>query len=567
MAALTTPQFAVVSGGIACVIGVGVVARRFPELASHTIRRTGGGRTRRLGRIGTWASRRGRSTAASRGRRRWRVRRPARGAQPRHRSRGPPDPRRPAQLPPLPADALPGRDRCAVARRHRPAAPLAAPQAAQHDGHPRRGGRPRSASAARSCWPTAGRSPYDTLVVATGAHHTYFDHPEWAAIAPGLKTIEDATEIRRRILIAFEAAEREADPERRRAWMTFVVVGGGPTGRRAGGRARRDRARHAQARLPVDPSRGGADHPGRGDGPDPAAVPAGPVARRRSGSSSAWASRSGRGRGSSTSTRTACASPARTGARRDPGARPSCWAAGVLASSFGRAVAEATGAPTDRAGRVIVEPDLTIPGHPEIFVVGDAAVQPWKPEKATPGVAQGAMQGGSYAAAVIRRRILGRPYEPFRYSDHGDVGGHRAAVGRHQHRLARAVRAPGRVHGLGALARHPPLLPDRLLEPDRRAHPLGVDLPDPRPRDAADHRNDAPAADRGARAAGPRARWSPRRRRRASDGVRSPDQTGRRLRPVGKNAAASSTAATRARTRMTKIRSWRRWIAARSGGT
>jgi NADH dehydrogenase len=102
------------------------------------------------------------------------------------------------------------------------------------------------------------------------------------------------------------------------------------------------------------------------------------------------------------------------------------WGAGVEASSFARKVAEATGASTDRAGRVIVEPDLTVPGHPEIFVVGDAAVQPWKEDRPTPGVAQGGIQGGSYAAGVIRRRILGRPWEPFRYSNHGDV----AVIGR-----------------------------------------------------------------------------------------------------------------------------------------
>ncbi len=106
--------------------------------------------------------------------------------------------------------------------------------------------------------------------------------------------------------------------------------------------------------------------------------------------------------------------------------RTTLWAAGVLASRFARTVAAATGAATDRSGRVIVEPDLTIPGHPEIFVVGDAAVEPWKPAHPTPGVAQGAMQGGSYAAKVIRRRVLGRPHEPFRYSDHGDA----AVIGR-----------------------------------------------------------------------------------------------------------------------------------------
>jgi NADH dehydrogenase len=114
------------------------------------------------------------------------------------------------------------------------------------------------------------------------------------------------------------------------------------------------------------------------------------------------------------------------GEPEDIAARTVLWSAGVVTASFGRVVATATGAATDRAGRVIVEPDLTIPGHPEIFVVGDAAVEPWKPNHPTPGVAQGAMQGGTYAAKVIRRRVLGRPVEPFRYSDHGDV----AVIGR-----------------------------------------------------------------------------------------------------------------------------------------
>ena len=102
------------------------------------------------------------------------------------------------------------------------------------------------------------------------------------------------------------------------------------------------------------------------------------------------------------------------------------WCAGVMASSFARKVASAAGAETDRNGRVIVGPDLTIPGHPEIFVVGDAAVQPWKQGRPTPGVAQGGIQGGLYAAKVIRRRVLGRPYDPWRYSNHGDV----AVIGR-----------------------------------------------------------------------------------------------------------------------------------------
>ena len=107
-------------------------------------------------------------------------------------------------------------------------------------------------------------------------------------------------------------------------------------------------------------------------------------------------------------------------------ARTVLWGAGVIASSFVRKAAAALGAETDRSGRVLVEADLTVPGHPEVFVVGDAAVQPWKPDRATPGVAQGAMQGGRHAARTIRRRLLGRPTEAYRYSNHGDV----AVIGR-----------------------------------------------------------------------------------------------------------------------------------------
>ena len=270
-----------------------------------------------------------------------------------------------------------------------------------------------------------GPIPYDTLVVATGAHHTYFDHPEWAAIAPGLKTIEDATEIRRRILIAFEAAEREADLERRRAWMTFVIAGGGPTGVELAGALgeiahdtlKRDfRAiRSGEARIVLVEAM-------------ERILPPYPPDR------SASAQRQLERLGVQVQTRTRVIDLNEEGVRvigpdgaeEEIPARTVLWAAGVLTAQFARTVAAATGAATDRAGRVIVEPDLTIAGHPEIFVVGDAAVEPWKPGHPTPGVAQGAIQGGSYAAKVIRRRVLGRPYEPFRYSDHGDV----AVIGR-----------------------------------------------------------------------------------------------------------------------------------------
>jgi NADH:ubiquinone reductase (H+-translocating) len=266
--------------------------------------------------------------------------------------------------------------------------------------------------------------PYDSLIVSTGARHSYFGHDEWAAHAPGLKSIDDATEIRRRILIAFEAAEREGDPERRAEWMTFVVVGGGPTGVELAGAlgeiandtlTRDFRAINpADARillvealdriLPTYPPRSSA------------------AARRQLGELGVTV-RTGT-RVSGIDEHRVLVQAGET-EQRIP-TRTVLWAAGVQASSFVRAVAAATGAPTDRAGRVEVNGDLTTPGHPEIFVVGDAALMPWKPGRPTPGVAPGAIQGGKHAATTIGRRLEGRHARPFRYRDRGDV----AVIGR-----------------------------------------------------------------------------------------------------------------------------------------
>jgi NADH dehydrogenase len=273
-----------------------------------------------------------------------------------------------------------------------------------------------------------GSIGYDTLVVATGAHHTFFGHEDWANVAQGLKTLEDAIEVRRRILIAFEAAEREADPERRGEWMTFVLVGGGPTGVELGGSlgeiARDTLKRDFRAIDTADAKIILIEAMDR-------VLPTFPQGR------SASARRQLERLGVDVRTGKTVTHIDETSVRIRPTAdkdgpeetiptRTVLWGAGVVASSFARKVAEAAGAETDRAGRVLVEPDLTIKGHPEIFVVGDAAVQPWKEGRPTPGVAQGGIQGGSYAAKVIRRRILGRPHEPYRYSNHGDV----AVIGR-----------------------------------------------------------------------------------------------------------------------------------------
>ena len=266
--------------------------------------------------------------------------------------------------------------------------------------------------------------PYDTLVVAAGAHFAYFGHDDWAYNAPGLKSLDDALEIRRRILIAFEAAEREHDPERRQEWMTFVVVGGGPTGVELAG-ALGEIANDTLKRdfRSIDPSQARIVLVEAMD----RILPPYPPDR----SSSAKRQLERLGVDVRTGTRVVhiddfCVKVAIGDREERWPARTVLWAAGVEVASFVTAVAKATGAEQYRAGRIIVGPDLTIAGHPEIFVVGDAAVQPWKPDRPTPGVAQGAIQGGSYASWVIRRRLSGQTTQPFRYSNHGDV----AIIGR-----------------------------------------------------------------------------------------------------------------------------------------
>jgi NADH dehydrogenase len=269
-----------------------------------------------------------------------------------------------------------------------------------------------------------GTVPYDSLIVSTGARFSYFGNDSWAQFAPGLKTIDDATEIRRRIFIAFEAAEREANPERRSEWMTFVIVGGGPTGVELAGAL----AEIARETLRRD---------FRSINPENARIllveamarvlPTYPEDR----SASARRQLERLGVEVMTDSRVVDidehAAHLEIDRRRERiPARTVLWAAGVAASSFSRSVAKAAGAECDKAGRVIVEPDLTLPGHPEIFVIGDAALMKWEEDRSVPGVAQGAIQSGKYAGRVIRRRLYGNDSPPFRYSDRGDV----AIIGR-----------------------------------------------------------------------------------------------------------------------------------------
>jgi NADH dehydrogenase len=274
-----------------------------------------------------------------------------------------------------------------------------------------------------------GEIEYDTLVVATGSSHQYFGHDAWEQFAPGLKTIEDATDMRGRILLAFEAAERERDLEKQRAWLTFVIVGAGPTGvELAGalGEIANDSLRHDF--RDIDPSTAriilveGADR----------VLP--PYPRKLSAAAQKMIERLGvtvRTNAMVTDIR-ADSVAIREGHRTETiPTRTILWAAGVLASPLGRILGERAGAEIDKAGRVIVECDLTIAGHPEIFVIGDLASFSHQTGKPLPGVAQPAIQEGHYVAKVIQGRLCGeRSARPFRYFDKGNLStiGRGAAV-------------------------------------------------------------------------------------------------------------------------------------------
>ena len=266
-----------------------------------------------------------------------------------------------------------------------------------------------------------GELDYDTLVVATGARHAYFGHDEWEPYAPGLKTLEDATTIRRRILVAFEQAERESDPELRRAWLTFVIVGGGATGVELAGAI----AELAHVTLPdefrrIDTRKARV-----------VLIEAGQrVLPTFTEDLSAYAHSALEKLGVEIhlgSPVSGCsADHVEYGGRNLP-AKVILWAAGVRASP----AASWLGAPADGAGRVKVEPDLSIPGRPEIFAIGDtAAINAWH-GKQVPGIAPAAKQQGAHVAAVIRRRLAGdRSSPPFRYKHSGNLAtiGRRAAV-------------------------------------------------------------------------------------------------------------------------------------------
>jgi NADH dehydrogenase len=265
-----------------------------------------------------------------------------------------------------------------------------------------------------------GEVSYDTLVLATGARHAYFGHDEWEQWAPGLKTLEDATTVRRRILVAFERAERETDPVRRAARLTFVIIGAGPTGVELAGTI----ADLARDTLPQD-FRNIDTRKAR-----VVLIEAGPrVLAGFPDDLSAYAQASLERLG----VEVVLGQPV-TDITRDGvvyggnalAAKTVIWAAGVQASR----AAEWVGAPTDRASRLQVEPDLTVPGHPEIFAIGDTVtISAWN-GKPVPGIAPAAKQEGRYVAETIKARLRGETLPPFRYKHAGSLAqiGKRLAV-------------------------------------------------------------------------------------------------------------------------------------------
>jgi NADH dehydrogenase len=262
--------------------------------------------------------------------------------------------------------------------------------------------------------------PYDTLILATGARHAYFGHDEWEPFAPGLKTLEDATTLRRRILVAFERAERETDPERRAALLTFVIIGAGPTGVELAGTI----ADLAQDTLPPD-FRNIDTHKTR-----VVLIEAGPrVLAGFADDLSAYAQASLEGIGVEVvlgKPVTECTADGVVYGGNKLDAKTIIWAAGVRASR----AAEWLDAPADRAYRVQVEPDLTVPGHSDIFAVGDTVTIAGPDGNPVPGIAPAAKQQGRYVAATIKARLNGKTLPPFRYKHAGSLAqiGKRKAI-------------------------------------------------------------------------------------------------------------------------------------------
>jgi len=271
-----------------------------------------------------------------------------------------------------------------------------------------------------------GELGYEALILAAGAGHSYFGHDDWELLAPGLKTLEDALEIRRRVLLAFEAAERESDGAERRALLTFVIVGAGPTGVELAG-ALAEIARETIARdfRAIDPRQARVILLEGG----PRILPSFPetLSKRAEMALSRLGVEVRTG-----STVTRITPDAVWVGGEQIRSRAVLWAAGVAAAPLARSL----GVPLDRAGRVLVEPDLSIPGHPEAFVIGDLAAFIHQTGQPLPGLAPVAIQQGRAVADNVWRRLRGEPTRPFHYFDKGSM----AAIGR-----AKAVAVMGRL--------------------------------------------------------------------------------------------------------------------------
>ena len=292
------------------------------------------------------------------------------------------------------------------------------------------------------------RIAWDHLIVAAGTTHSYFGHDEWAVHAPGLKTLADAFDIRARVIGAFERAERAADPAERDAWMTFAVIGGGPTGVEMAG-TMSEIAQHTLSEefRRIDSTRTrvvlleGSDRVLGAFEPRLSERAREQLVRLRAEVRTNARVTGIDGEGVTYQSVTA-------GGDATAPQRLTCrtviWAAGVAASPLGAELARGTGAALDRVGRIVVEPDLSLPGHPEIVVIGDLAAAMSHGRggpKPVPGVSPAAKQMGRWAAANLMRRLKGEPTRPFRYVDYGNL----AAIGR------KAAIVELQVPGLGAL--------------------------------------------------------------------------------------------------------------------
>jgi len=264
-----------------------------------------------------------------------------------------------------------------------------------------------------------GEIIYDTLIVATGSYHHYFGHDNWAQTAPGLKTVEDALEMRRKILLSFEAAERETNPEKQKEWMTFLIIGAGPTGVELAGTI----GELTRTTLKDDFRNINTE-----DAKIILVEGLGQVLPTYPADLSEKAEKFLKKLGVSIKTNTMVtdingsnAIINRNGDSETIQSRTMLWTAGVKASSLGKALAKNTGAQLDKSGRILVNPDLSVPGQPDVFVIGDLANLSSEGSEPLPGVAPVAMQEGKYVAKLILNRLKGEETKPFKYKEKGNL--------------------------------------------------------------------------------------------------------------------------------------------------